>query len=610
MANYYELLKVQPTASSTEIEAAIETQYNQWRRLVTHHDPNVVNQANQALASLQHIRAILTDPGKRAGYDAAIGLSGQSLGGLADPEALLSQASSAPTPIITPPGGIVRTPPASTSATKDVRLDAWECPKCKSPNPIGTRHCKKCGAQVGISCPKCNHLIDVNAKHCSECGADIQRELQQKKAAEEERAKLEALRKAEEIKKQQEAEQARVAQTSVKQVQQKKSSRAKALWGVLGVIGICICLSLAIKPLSSLGKKPGVGIVNIIATPTPDPMVAALNPNWSNSNLSITTYLERAEEDYFYIGLTVDNLTTSSQIVTFLTSDVIVSDNLGNLYPPNDSTKTVRDEMDSRDAYYHEKEYRFSYKGSIPANATELFVNIKQINDVQNLNFVISLPTLTNQLNILYNVSQYSNDGIRLSGEIENISQYPFLARFKATDISLQDDLGNSYILDENQKDYVATKLIQSGSSISDYESFSPGIDPRAKTLTFTLPIMGQVYTQTFDLGIADANIRYEAKVNYVSSDYFSVNLTIFNLGDKPLIARYDANLTTVTSPSGQVYSADADRGRAVYIVGSGDEETNTLYFIGVLGDMNNLSLNIPVISSVENIQIPVMPKE
>ena len=56
MSNYYEILNVPTTASTAEIQTAYEQQYDQWRRLVTHQDPNVVNQANQALKALETIR--------------------------------------------------------------------------------------------------------------------------------------------------------------------------------------------------------------------------------------------------------------------------------------------------------------------------------------------------------------------------------------------------------------------------------------------------------------------------------------------------------------------------------------------------------------------------
>jgi DnaJ-class molecular chaperone len=65
MLNYYEILQVASTATTTDIEVACEAHYNRWRRLVTHHDSSVVAQANQALQQLEQIRATLTDPQKR-----------------------------------------------------------------------------------------------------------------------------------------------------------------------------------------------------------------------------------------------------------------------------------------------------------------------------------------------------------------------------------------------------------------------------------------------------------------------------------------------------------------------------------------------------------------
>ena len=77
MPNYYEIIKVQPTAPTAEIVNACEAQYNQWRRLVTHHDQDVVNQANQALQTIEQIRLTLTDTEKRGVYDAAVGIEEQ-----------------------------------------------------------------------------------------------------------------------------------------------------------------------------------------------------------------------------------------------------------------------------------------------------------------------------------------------------------------------------------------------------------------------------------------------------------------------------------------------------------------------------------------------------
>ncbi len=45
MPTYYEVLQISSTATLAEIEAACEAQYKHWRRLVTHHDPQVVHKA-------------------------------------------------------------------------------------------------------------------------------------------------------------------------------------------------------------------------------------------------------------------------------------------------------------------------------------------------------------------------------------------------------------------------------------------------------------------------------------------------------------------------------------------------------------------------------------
>lgn len=186
MANYYEMLKVVPTATSVEIDAAIESQYNQWRRLVTHHDPNSVNQANQSLQTLETIRSVLTDPGKRSIYDAGVGI-GSAVGGLADPEAVLNMASSLPPTPPVPHRGM------QGQGTTSHIIDAWTCPKCQTANPIKTRFCKTCGTALGRECPNCNQLIEMAAPFCPECGADVKAAERAKRAREEEAAHIRAL---------------------------------------------------------------------------------------------------------------------------------------------------------------------------------------------------------------------------------------------------------------------------------------------------------------------------------------------------------------------------------------------------------------------------------
>lgn len=168
MSNYYEILQIQPGATAPEIETACEVQYNHWRRLVTHHDSSMVAQANQALQQLEQIRTTLTDPQKRVQYDANLGLNG-NIGGLMDP-----QAQSIHPTILPPPRPGSTNPSLISSGNVSMRVDAWVCPTCQTPNPIGTLYCVECGTQIGVACPSCQQLIPTSAKHCPKCGVNRQ----------------------------------------------------------------------------------------------------------------------------------------------------------------------------------------------------------------------------------------------------------------------------------------------------------------------------------------------------------------------------------------------------------------------------------------------------
>ena len=162
MPNYYEILCVAPSASEIEIQAAYDTQYNQWRRLVTHHNPNVVNQANQALQTLEKIKATLTDPSRRAAYNEGIGVAGP-VGGLADPAALLRTLASPPAPTLPPANPAVTAPAVSNGL--------WTCYKCSTENSPQTKFCLKCAAQLVRTCPECRGETSLVATSvCGRCG--------------------------------------------------------------------------------------------------------------------------------------------------------------------------------------------------------------------------------------------------------------------------------------------------------------------------------------------------------------------------------------------------------------------------------------------------------
>lgn len=172
MQTYYDLLKVEKTADEGVIEATLDDQYTKWRGLVTHHDPSVREQAQQALTLLEEIRTVLLDPNKRSVYDAAISPKQENMAGLADPDMILvsnpMQGSG-----MAPP----RPRPDQTTAERKPELDrtdAWICadPKCNKANQIGTIYCEKCGKKIGLECPNCNQLVEMANKFCSYCGVN------------------------------------------------------------------------------------------------------------------------------------------------------------------------------------------------------------------------------------------------------------------------------------------------------------------------------------------------------------------------------------------------------------------------------------------------------
>lgn len=168
MPTYYEMLQIEPTASTAEIINAIDTRYNQTRKLVTHHDPNVVNQANQALQLLETIRSTLTDGDKRQVYDQAIGLTGMT-GGLFDPSAIISQMPAAP--MVAARAPVEQARPVQPVVVAQQAPGLWACPKCKTDNPPQAVHCFKCGTQLVQKCPECEGVSSlISTGMCGNCG--------------------------------------------------------------------------------------------------------------------------------------------------------------------------------------------------------------------------------------------------------------------------------------------------------------------------------------------------------------------------------------------------------------------------------------------------------
>ena len=181
MPTYYEQLGVSPDASVEEIRQAYADRYDALRqRAERHHDPAERLKAEEQRLELEKAIVVLTDPAKRAEYDATLGMT--SRGRLVDPDAPMPDADRVGAP---PP-----TPPPVRPHT-DVRVDAWVCPRCQHPNPIGTRYCQKCREQIGVDCPNCGTTVQATAKYCPNCGIEIRSALEEQEREKEKLRQLE-----------------------------------------------------------------------------------------------------------------------------------------------------------------------------------------------------------------------------------------------------------------------------------------------------------------------------------------------------------------------------------------------------------------------------------
>ncbi|MBP7212639.1 MAG: zinc ribbon domain-containing protein [Anaerolineaceae bacterium] len=170
MINYYDLLQLPQSASTQEIEIKLDEQYQKWRGLVTHHKPEIVDEANNALRTIENARTTLLNAENRSEYDKQLTAAIGNQAGLSDPDAFFTSPGS------NFGGNFSAIPPQSPSPIlpQAERTDAWICPNpaCKKANSVGTTFCSNCGETLGKACPNCGELVEASNKFCSKCGVD------------------------------------------------------------------------------------------------------------------------------------------------------------------------------------------------------------------------------------------------------------------------------------------------------------------------------------------------------------------------------------------------------------------------------------------------------
>lgn len=583
MPNYYEILKVPTSATTDEIEAACDAYYHQWRRLVTHHDSNVVNQANQALQALETIRATLTDREKRAVYDAAIGLS-NNIGGLADPAALLQSIE----PIPVPPAPERK--PESDEISPNFKV--WVCPKCQTHNEPGVQYCAKCGTQIGKDCPKCGQRIQVNAEHCVHCGVNIAAYIEQQeleKAARERQAQA--------------ADRQQVEATARAEAEEQAKKRRKRIGCGLG------CLVLVF--LIAIG---GSGTLSLITNP---PFLQILEqqesqgatiPTWKGDSLHVSAQLDSIYDDSYTLQYEILNASGQNYLISFLTSDIEVRDDLGGLYKDESSTEPLQYTLqaDERRTFYR------SYEGMVDPLATELKVTIAHIGEEQNIEINIPITVSPDQLDVDFALDP-SNGSFSIQGTIQNLGQNQAFIRFEAADIQVTDDLGNQYSMEAYHQDDQYMRRLEPtenyGDSRSYQWSFVPGVLPEANSINVELAnLMGKAFNATLSLGSIDRDVRYEATWREGWSNSFYIDFAVFNLGSENLVVRFDKHPLTAQGASGQVFSSEESDDRIGEVVYPGRSRSYRLTFEGT--PTGELTLIIPIFCGEENIRIPVQPED
>jgi ribosomal protein L40E len=144
MANYYELLNLQPTATVAEIK---EAYLRERARLAGESDDN---KPQEQLKELDTAYAVLVDPNQRAAYDRTLNIGAQS-------QALV----------------LTQTPLPATVVTPQVPTPQQACPHCGALNPIKATICAECGKQISRPCPQCGQQVIMGQTVCSRCNTFI-----------------------------------------------------------------------------------------------------------------------------------------------------------------------------------------------------------------------------------------------------------------------------------------------------------------------------------------------------------------------------------------------------------------------------------------------------
>lgn len=378
MENYYTILGVDASVSQGELESRWEDEYNKIRRLVTHHNPSVAEEANHKLRMLEQARNILFDPAKRAAYTA--GLADQKTSGLGDPS-----AQSAPGPASAAPRGAYSVPPPPPQQD----LNVWTCPDCGERNVVGKRYCSKCGGLLAKNCPNCQNLNQLADVYCSTCGVDIEETVHEQKMAEEKRQQEERVRR-----ERMAEEQERIAR---REKQRRNRNRLISLIVYGAIIGAIV---FGVRWFQH--KKDVEDLQRIEAV-----IYDQTHPNWIGSTIKVevqrSAYRSVVGNPECNFNLIIKNITEENIEVGFSVADIYAVDNLGNRYE-NDidhSDPMVEAEIwrrnESVGVLHHMSVYLDIYSPNGFSDAIQYFtIYMPDIHGERNISIVVPVSVILN----------------------------------------------------------------------------------------------------------------------------------------------------------------------------------------------------------------------
>lgn len=504
---------------------------------------------------------------------------------------------------------------------RDTSENTWLCKKCQTKNLVGKKFCSKCGNQLGHECINCYYLVLLDDIFCPHCGINFaqekERRLAQQQESERQRVKAKAEREAREmeLRRQKEMEDnARISQQKeyerTKNEQEMrlriKKRNAQRLLSFITIVFITICIFGFYLASGQAGVFP-FGFLSQSATEQASRYL--YSPTWKGNTIQVQVQLVSATSDSFQVRFDITNTTQNEIVATFLTSDILITDNLGNQYPVNDDTTLVQYTLGANRNNLYYTHLRFS--GAIDTSATSLTIQMPPINGEQPEVFTIPLRLMDNQL--LLTLSLNTSTLFNIDMEAANMSPEPFLLRFRSSDINVSDDIGNIYTLVENNgytfhsDQYV--DLIESNDSFHETWRFFPAISPHAKSITISTTIMGHPYSQIVNLEHPVDQIRYESSLSHVMGDTTAIKVSVFNLSQNDFLLRFAYNNIQIQTADGSVIATINDTTNFVMRnIPPGKSESLILVFDTKLSDVTGLKLVIPVVSAYENVRVDIHP--